>query len=63
MRMSATYGQVEVGLSRPKPPSLGHRIACSKGATEVTFRPSAPNKKRRWLALLAIVMLGTGVIG
>ena len=29
----------------------------------MTFRPSAPNKKRRWAALLAVVVLGTGMIG
>lgn len=29
----------------------------------MTFRPSAPHKKRRWLALLAIVVLGTGMLG
>jgi hypothetical protein len=29
----------------------------------MTFRPSAPNKKRRWAALLAIVVLGTGIVG
>lgn len=27
----------------------------------MTFQPKAPHKKRRWLALLAIVMLGTGL--
>ncbi len=29
----------------------------------MTFQPSAPHKKRRWLALLAVVMLGTGIVG
>jgi hypothetical protein len=29
----------------------------------MTFRPSAPNKKRRWAALLAIVVLSTGMVG
>jgi hypothetical protein len=29
----------------------------------MTFRPSAPNKKRRWAALLAVVVLGTGIVG
>jgi hypothetical protein len=28
----------------------------------VTFQPSAPHKRHRWLALLAIVMLGTGLM-
>jgi hypothetical protein len=29
----------------------------------VTFRPNAPHKKRRWLAVLAVAMLGTGIVG
>lgn len=29
----------------------------------MTFRPSAPNKKRRWLSLLAIVALCMGTVG
>ena len=28
----------------------------------MTFQPSAPHKRSRWLVLLAIVVLGTGML-